>query len=47
MFSLTQKLSRTTTMDFFAKIVNGFYKTTACAKRPLLSGAKSGFLKQV
>ena len=39
--------SRISTMEFFAKIVNGLYKTAACARRPLLSGPKSGCLIQV
>ena len=34
-------------MDFFAEIVNGFYKTTTGARRPVLSGPKSGRLIQV
>ena len=29
--------------SFFAKIVNGLYKTTVCARRPLLTGPKSDF----
>ena len=42
LFMFIQKPSRTSTMDFFAKIVNGLYKTTSCARRPLLSAPKSG-----
>ena len=42
MFMFIQKPSRASTMDFFAKIVNGLYKTTSCARRPLLSAPKSG-----
>ena len=42
MFMFIQKPSRTSTMDFFAKIVHGLDKTTSCARRPLLSAPKSG-----